>query len=188
MKKCCHYWLVAALLLLPLSGFINESDLYHVRLNAANIDADKVFLLIDKSDYRLYVYEDVTLRKIYKVVFGNRDQTDKLVEGDRRTPEGTFHILSKRYDRSWSRFMLLDYPNEHSWEKFHLRQSKGIVSANASIGGAIGIHGVEYNSGIRDNYVEGRINWTLGCVSMKNADVNELYDVLKVGTPVVIRR
>jgi len=188
MKKCCHYWLVAVLLLLPLSGFINESDLYSVRLNAANIDPDKVFLLIDKSDYRLYVYEDVTLRKIYKVVFGNRDQTDKQVEGDRRTPEGTFHILSKRADKSWSRFMLLDYPNEVSWQRFHERQSEGLLSANASIGGGIGIHGVEYDSGIRDNYVEGRINWTLGCISMKNADVNELYDVLKVGTPVVIRR
>ncbi|WP_409994844.1 L,D-transpeptidase family protein [Chitinophaga pinensis] len=41
---------------------------------------------------------------------------------------------------------------------------------------------------MRDNYVEGRINWTLGCVSMKNADVSELYDIIKVGTPVVIRR
>ncbi|HEY9259383.1 L,D-transpeptidase [Chitinophaga sp.] len=188
MKKCCHYWLVAILLLLPLSGFINEADLYRARLNAANIDPDKIFLLIDKSDYRLYVYEDVTLRKIYKVVFGNRDQTDKQIEGDRRTPEGTFHILSKRTDKSWSRFMLLDYPNEVSWQKFHQRQSAGMVSADASIGGAIGIHGVEYNSGIRDNYVEGQINWTLGCISMKNADVNELYEVIKVGTPVVIRR
>ena len=56
------------------------------------------------------------------------------------------------------------------------------------IGGGIGIHGVEYASGIRDNYVEGRINWTLGCVSMKNADVSELYEIIKVGTPVVIRR
>lgn len=84
--------------------------------------------------------------------------------------------------------MLLDYPNESSWAKFHQRQSDGLVSANATIGGAIGIHGVEYASGIRDNYVDSRINWTLGCISMKNADVNELYDVLKVGTPVVIRR
>ncbi|PSL49112.1 L,D-transpeptidase-like protein [Chitinophaga niastensis] len=188
MKKCCHYWLVVALLLLPLSGFVNDNDLYNVRLTVANINPDKIFLLIDKSDYRLYLYEDVTLRKIYKVVFGNRDQTDKLVEGDRKTPEGTFHILSKRFDKSWSRFLLLDYPNEDSWLKFHERQSAGELSANASIGGGIGIHGVEYNSGIRDNYVDSRINWTLGCISMKTADINELYEIIKVGTPVVIRR
>ncbi|CAL1520923.1 L,D-transpeptidase [Chitinophaga sp. MM2321] len=188
MEKCRYYWYVIALLLLPLSGFVRSNDLYNARLNSANINPDKIFLLIDKSDYRLYLYEDVTLRKIYKVVFGNKDQSDKLSEGDRRTPEGTFHILSKRFDNRWSRFLLIDYPNEDSWQKFYQRQSKGALSGNASIGGGIGIHGVEYNAGIRDSYVEGRINWTLGCISMKNADVNELYEVIKVGTPVVIRR
>ncbi len=176
------------LLLLPLWGFNNESGLYTVRIRPDDIDADKVFLLVDKSDYRLYLYEDVTLRKIYKVVFGSRAMTDKLVQGDRQTPEGTFRIQSKRYDGRWSRFMLLDYPNESSWAKFHQRQQQGLISANADIGGGIGIHGVEYGSGIRDNYVDSRINWTLGCVSMKNSDVNELYEILKIGTPVVIRR
>lgn len=176
------------ILLIPLSGFNNESGLYAVKLRPGDIDADKVFLLVDKSDYRLYLYEDVTLRKIYKVVFGSLNMTDKVLQGDRRTPEGTFRIQSKRYDGRWSRFMLLDYPNESSWAKFHQRQQQGLVSANADIGGGIGIHGVEYASGIRDTYVDSRINWTLGCVSMKNADVNELYEIIKVGTPVVIRR
>lgn len=186
MPRYC--WSILLLLLIPLAGFNNESGLYTVKLNPAAIDADKVFLLIDKSDYRMYLYEDVTLIKIYKVVFGSRDMLDKQRQGDRQTPEGTFHISSKRYDGRWSRFMLLDYPNEVSWAKFHQRQQQGILPANADIGGGIGIHGVEYNSGIRDAYVDSRINWTLGCVSMKNGDVNELYDVIKVGTPVVIRR
>lgn len=184
----CSWFSLLLLLLIPLSGFNNESGLYTVKLRPDDIDADKVFLLVDKSDYRLYLYEDVKLRKIYKVVFGSRDMADKVIEGDRQTPEGTFHIQAKRYDGRWSRFMLLDYPNEASWAKFHQRQQQGLVSPNAGIGGGIGIHGVEYGSGIRDAYVDSRINWTLGCVSMKNADVNELYELLKVGTPVVIRR
>lgn len=184
-----NYRLLSLFLLVFIftTSFNNDSHLYTVRLTPGSIDPEKIFLLVDKSDYRMYLYEDVTLRKIYKVVFGNKDQTDKFFEGDRRTPEGTFHILSKRFDNRWSRFMLLDYPNESSWDKFHQRQSQGKISSGADIGGGIGIHGVEYNSGIRDNYVEGRINWTLGCVSMKNGDVNELYELLKVGTPVVIR-
>jgi murein L,D-transpeptidase YafK len=190
--KMNRYCLLMLLVLtVSVSGFTfkNEDDyLYTVKIHPGNIDPDKVFLLVDKSDYRLYLYEDVTLRKIYKVVFGNRDQSDKRQEGDRLTPEGTFHILSKRIDNRWNRFMLLDYPNEASWTRFHQLQDEGALSTNASIGNGIGIHGVEYGSGIRDNYVEGRINWTLGCVSMKNADVSELYEIIKVGTPVVIRR
>jgi murein L,D-transpeptidase YafK len=178
----------------PVSGFKTSiatninNDLYSVKLTPDNIDPDKIFLLIDKSDYRLYLYEDVTLRKIYKVTFGNSDQSDKRKEGDRLTPEGTFHILSKRVDKLWNRFMLLDYPNEASLEKFHRMQDQGLLSSAATPGGGIGIHGVEWNSGIRDNYVEQRINWTLGCISMKNGDVSELYEVIKVGTPVVIRK
>ncbi|MGX5818319.1 L,D-transpeptidase family protein [Chitinophaga lutea] len=158
-----------------------------MRLNPARIDQNKVFLLIDKSDYRLYLYEDVTLLKIYKVVFGSADQRDKFIQGDRRTPDGTFRILSKRFDNRWSRFLHLDYPNDISYQKFHQRQASGAIGRNADIGGGIGIHGVEYGTGIRDSYVDQRINWTLGCISLKNGDVNELYDVVKVGTPVVIR-
>lgn len=135
----------------------------------------------------MYVYEDVTLIKIYKVVFGNDDMGDKRIEGDRKTPEGTFRILSKRYDNRWNRFLLLDYPNESSYSKFQNRQARGEISQAATIGNGIGIHGVEKTSGITDVYVEKRINWTLGCISMKTEDVNELYEVLKVGTPVVIR-
>jgi murein L,D-transpeptidase YafK len=181
-RYCC------LIVLLPLFAFEhNYNDLYTIKLNPARIDADKVFLLIDKSDYRLYLYEDVTLIKIYKVVFGNRDVSDKFVQGDRRTPNGTFRILSKRYDGRWSRFLHLNYPNEESYQKFHQRQTSGLIRKGADIGGGIGIHGVEYRSGINDNYVDQRINWTLGCVSLKNGDVNELYEVVKVGTPVVIR-
>jgi murein L,D-transpeptidase YafK len=182
MKKMIWYCLLV--LIFPLSSFNSESDLYTVRLNPSSIDADKVFLLVDKSEYRMYLYEDVTLIKIYKVVFGNKDMSDKVMQGDRRTPEGTFRILSKRIDNRWNRFMLLDYPNAASYEK---SRSRGL-SAKADIGGGIGIHGVESASGISDSYVEQRINWTLGCVSMKDRDVAELYNIIKVGTPVVIRR
>ncbi|WP_147319889.1 MULTISPECIES: L,D-transpeptidase [Chitinophaga] len=195
MNRYCLL-LLLVLLYVPVSGFKttittninNDSYLYSVKVNPGNIDPDKIFLLIDKSDYRLYLYEDVTLRKIYKVVFGNNDQSDKCKEGDRLTPEGTFHIMSKRFDKLWNRFMLLDYPNEASMERFHRLQNEGYLPAVATPGGGIGIHGVEWNSGIRDNYVEQRINWTLGCISMKNSDVSELYEVIKVGTPVVIRK
>lgn len=189
MNRYCL--LILLVLMTTVSGFTTKGDedyLYKVKITPGSIDPDKVFLLIDKSDYRMYLYEDVTLRKIYKVVFGSKDQSPKRREGDRLTPEGTFHILSKRVDKQWNRFMLLDYPNEETMAKFRQMQQNGEMPAGATPGGGIGIHGVEWNSGIRDNYVDGRINWTLGCVSMKNADVSELYDIIKIGTPVVIRR
>jgi murein L,D-transpeptidase YafK len=174
------------LLLIPLFSFVR---LTHGpgdgALDPRSIDRDKIFLLIDKTNYRLYLYEDTKLLKTYKVVFGSNDLRDKYMQGDKETPVGTFHIIDKRYDSRWSRFMLLDYPNAASKEKFHYRKSKGLIPANAKIGGGIGIHGVR--PGVQPG-IDMKVNWTDGCISMKNDAVRELYEIVKVGTPVVIRR
>ncbi|MGH2644080.1 MAG: L,D-transpeptidase family protein [Chitinophagaceae bacterium] len=155
------------------------------RLDPAKIDRDKVFLLIIKSNYRLYLYEDTKLLKAYKVVFGNNDLGDKRREGDRETPDGTFYIIAKHDDKRWNKFMLLDYPNKESTEKFDYRKEHGLIPANAKIGGGIGIHGCR--PGVQLG-IDLRVNWTNGCIGMKNEDVDELFDIVKVGTPVVIRQ
>lgn len=155
------------------------------RLEGKDIDRDKVFLFIDKTNYRLYLYEDTKLIKAYKVVFGNNDLGDKRMQGDKETPEGTFHIVSLRHDKRWHLFFLLDYPNAASLEKFNARKSKGRIPRHAKIGGGIGIHGSR--PGVQQG-IDLRINWTNGCIGMKNADIDELSRVIQVGTPVVIRR
>jgi murein L,D-transpeptidase YafK len=155
------------------------------RLDPDKIDRDKIFLLIDKTNYRLYLYEDTKLLRTYKVVFGSNNLGDKRMEGDKETPEGTFHIVDKRYDKRWNRFMLLDYPNDESVKKFNYRKAHGLIPPGAKIGGGIGIHGVRPRVQLG---IDLRVNWTDGCIGMKNADVEELYNIVKIGTPVVIRR
>ncbi|MBT3756536.1 MAG: L,D-transpeptidase, partial [Candidatus Cloacimonetes bacterium] len=51
-------------------------------------------------------------------------------------------------------------------------------------GGEIGIHGVPAGY---DNMIDEKYNWTLGCISLKNVDVNEIYKLIKVGTRIEIR-
>ncbi|MEL7071899.1 MAG: L,D-transpeptidase [Cyanobacteria bacterium J06634_6] len=53
----------------------------------------------------------------------------------------------------------------------------------STIGGQIGIHGVPDNA---DGFVDTRSNWTWGCVSLKNADVDEIYSVASHNTVVEI--
>ena len=48
-----------------------------------------------------------------------------MIEGDRKTPEGTFRILDKRPHQKWHKIMMLDYPTQESWEKFNQPQSPG---------------------------------------------------------------
>jgi lipoprotein-anchoring transpeptidase ErfK/SrfK len=158
------------------------------RINTGNtkiLPVGTVYIIIDKSDYELNVYDDKGWFATYPVVFGNNSLADKKMEGDRCTPEGTFHIVSKRIHEKWDRFMALDYPTKESYEKFRQRKLRDEIPANARIGGGIGIHGTwPHDDYIIDNYK----NWTMGCISMKNKDVEDLYSYLPIGATVTIRK
>jgi murein L,D-transpeptidase YafK len=144
-----------------------------------------VYIIVDKSDYELNVYDDEGWYATYPVVFGNKDLGDKLMEGDKKTPEGTFKIISKRPHSKWHKMLMLDYPTRESWQKFNERKSKGVIPKTAKIGGGIAIHGTWPNDNI---VVDGYTNWTQGCISLKNEDLDELEAYLPIGTKVVIRR
>jgi murein L,D-transpeptidase YafK len=144
-----------------------------------------VYLIVDKSDYELQVYDDEGWYATYPVVFGNKDLNDKMMEGDRKTPEGTFKIISKRPHAKWHKMLMLDYPNKESYDKFNQRKAKGLIPKNAKIGGGIAIHGTWPNDNI---VVDDYTNWTNGCIAVKNNDLDELETFLPVGTKVIVRR
>ncbi|MBI3139708.1 MAG: L,D-transpeptidase [Sphingobacteriales bacterium] len=145
----------------------------------------RISITIDKSDYELSVFDEDGWYATYPVVFGNNSLADKKMEGDKNTPEGTFRITSKRVHEKWCRFLSLDYPTRESMEKFRQRKQRGEIPANARIGGGIGIHGTwPHEDFVIDRYK----NWTLGCISMKNDDVKELYQYAGAGTVVTIRK
>ncbi|MBC7874966.1 MAG: L,D-transpeptidase [Ferruginibacter sp.] len=144
-----------------------------------------ISIIIDKSDYELSVYDDKGWYATYPVVFGNNTLSDKKMEGDKNTPEGTFRITAKRVHEKWCRFLAIDYPTTESREKFNQRKQRGEIPANAKIGGSIGIHGVwPHEDFVVDRYK----NWTLGCISMKNEDVKEVYGFTVSGTKVTIKK
>lgn len=151
----------------------------------ASLPIAPVYVVIDKSDYELQVFDAQGWYATYPVVFGNSSLDDKKMEGDRLTPEGTFHIAAKRPHEKWSRFLALDYPTQESLQKFQKRKQRGEIPANAKPGGGVGIHGTWPH----DEFMIDRFkNWTNGCIALKNEDVQEIYNYLKVGTPVTIRK
>ena len=148
-----------------------------------NIDKSKTSVLIEKSKHRITLYYNQKPIKSYPVVFGSSPRGDKFKEGDRRTPEGIFRIKDLYPHPSWSKFIWLDYPNAASWRKHFQAKSQGKISWFDSIGGEVGIHGVTRGS---DKIIDTKQNWTWGCPSLKNQDVDELYKVVQVGTIVEI--
>ena len=144
-----------------------------------------VYVIIDKSDYELNVYDSKGWFATYPVVFGNSSLSDKKMEGDKNTPEGSFQIASKRVHDKWHRFLALNYPTQESWAKFNYRKERGEIPSSARIGGGIGIHGTWPHE---DFQIDRYKNWTLGCISMKNEDVEHFYSYVPVGTKITIRR
>jgi murein L,D-transpeptidase YafK len=162
--------------------FLANTSFYHT---SSSNSRGTYYIVIDKSDYELNVYDAAGWLITYPIVFGNDNQGDKLVEGDRKTPEGTFTIISKRVHEKWCRYMGLDYPTAEDVAKFNLRKQQGLIPPYAKIGGGIGIHGTWPHE---DYAVDQYQNWTNGCISLKNEHVRQLFEMMPVGTKVTIKR
>lgn len=137
-----------------------------------NISKNAVSIRIDKSAYTLAVLHKDTVLITYPCVFGFNAVDDKAREGDGSTPEGKFGVRSMYPHKSWKYFIWIDYPNAESWARFKRRKANGELDPSATIGGEVGIHGVPEGA---DGMIDSRTNWTLGCISLKNAHIEDLY-------------
>ena len=177
--------LLFSLLALSLVAF-RDTHGRSVRKNFLNrqLDGD-IYIIIVKSDYELKVYDRQGWYATYPVVFGSKSLDDKMMEGDRKTPEGVYHIIAKRPHEKWDKMMMLDYPTRADYDKFYQRKARGLIPKYGRIGGGIGIHGTWTHDEIAVDLYQ---NWTNGCISLKREDVDELYDFVPIGTKVTIQK
>ncbi|MFZ2087019.1 MAG: L,D-transpeptidase, partial [Desulfobaccales bacterium] len=140
-------------------------------------------LVVKKMDRKLTIYQGVKPVKTYPVVLGGNPRPDKVCQGDLCTPEGVYRVVTKYPHPRWDKFILLDYPNTQNWLKFSEAKKTGKLHEEAKIGGDIGIHGTHDPS---MNYR--RLDWTLGCVSLHNDDIDEIYPMVDSNTLVLIKK
>jgi murein L,D-transpeptidase YafK len=132
--------------------------------------------VVAKEAHLLTLYINGEPARTYAVDLGFNWIADKARAGDDATPEGRYHIVSRRGGGAFYKGLLLDYPNAEDREEFNRARRNGNLPQSAGIGGAIEIHG-EGGRG-RD--------WTRGCVAVKNTDMDDLFRRVGVGTPVTI--
>lgn len=156
-----------------------------IKIDPDTLNPDSILVYVDKSQYLVAVlYKRRRIRQ-YRAVFGPEPKKDKMMEGDRATPEGWFKVVSKKNHNNWQKFILLDYPNTTSYEKFNKRKQEGLIPSGARIGGSVGIHGT-FKSGVK--MVDMGIGWTDGCVAMKPEDIEDFYQFVWPGTRVFVKR
>lgn len=145
--------------------------------------AKPTVIVVHKSSRKLTLYQGLTPLKTYSVVLGNDPYNDKLCQGDTCTPEGVYRIRAKYPHSRWDYFMWLDYPNTQNWLKFAQAKKAGRLPPDADIGGDVGIHGTEDPTRNQSG-----LNWTKGCVSLMNKDLEEIYPLVNDKTLVVIKK
>ena len=135
-------------------------------------------ILVNKNERQLTLYVAGRAVETYHAEFGFNHLQRKIRSGDGATPEGRYHIISKK-DRGRSKYyraLEIDYPNDDDRRRFERARRAGQVPTNARPGGLIELHG----DGGRG------WDWTRGCVALSNHDIDRLYPRVQVGTPVTI--
>jgi murein L,D-transpeptidase YafK len=150
---------------------------------AADSNENHYYIIIKKSDYELKVFDDEGWYATYPIVFGSKDLSDKMRQGDKKTPNGKFKIILKKLHPKWGPELLLDYPNEESFQKFRERKQKGLIPKNASIGDGIAIHATRPEE---EWTIDNFYNWTDGCISVKYTEMKDLFSYIPIGTEVTI--
>jgi Uncharacterized protein conserved in bacteria len=135
-------------------------------------------IIIDKFSRKCVIYLSGTKKYEFEAELGSNWVGDKRERGDMATPEGMYKIAQK-FNGSKTKYykaLLLDYPNDEDKEKFKSEIAHGSLPASAKIGGLIEIHG---NGG------KG-IDWTEGCIALTDYEMDLVFKIVKVGTPVTI--
>lgn len=174
---------VGFVFLIALFGF-SESNNNGNHLSATFKDTSNYYIVIDKSDFELKVFDEEGWYATYPVVFGSKDQGDKMRQGDKKTPNGSFTIILKKIHPKWGPELLLDYPNEEDKEKFKKRKAEGLLPKNAKIGDGIAIHATRPEE---EWTIDNFYNWTDGCISVKYTEMKDLFSYIPVGTKVTIQ-
>jgi murein L,D-transpeptidase YafK len=125
---------------------------------------------VDKSERRMQLLRKGKVIKSYRILLGDAPVGHKRQQGDERTPEGRYRI-SFRNDKSRFHLSLrVSYPDEADRKQARAR--------GVDPGGDIMIHGGTPPGYWRD--------WTDGCIALTNRQIEEVWRLVPMGTPITI--
>jgi lipoprotein-anchoring transpeptidase ErfK/SrfK len=135
-------------------------------------------IVVDKMAHRCYLYLNGVLKAEYTVELGPRWLGHKRQRGDNATPEGHYHVTKKksRGQTKYYKALEIDYPNENDRQQFGEAKKTRVLPRSAQIGGLIELHGAGGKG----------VNWTSGCVALRNQDMDVVFDLVSIGARVTI--
>jgi murein L,D-transpeptidase YafK len=116
--------------------------------------------------------------KTYKVALGTQPIGAKDRQGDHKTPEGEYVIDAKIPNSRFHRALHISYPNATDRERAR--------KLGVNPGGDVEIHGLEAKYAWLGK-LHRQTDWTDGCVAVTDEEIDEIWPMVSVGTPVEIR-
>jgi len=138
--------------------------------------ADSILIL--KKDHVMELLSEGKVIRTYKVALGRGGLAPKVRQGDGRTPEGHYIIDAKYAASQYHKALHVSYPNTEDRRR--------AAKLGVSPGGSILIHGLPNGKGYV-GAVHRLFDWTLGCIAVTDEEIDEIWELVPVGTPVEIR-
>ena len=129
-------------------------------------------VIVEKNTRKMWLLHNDEVLKQYSIHLGFSPQKHKTTEGDGKTPEGNY-IIDRRNPNSRFHLSLgINYPNEADIAQ---ARERGV-----SPGGDIFIHGRPRP------WRNGEDDWTWGCIAVTDREMEDIYAMVKNGTPITI--
>ncbi|NDF11332.1 MAG: hypothetical protein EB060_00740 [Proteobacteria bacterium] len=137
--------------------------------------ADKI--VVFKKRRTMYLMQDGQSIRKYPISVGRNPVGQKIKKGDQRTPEGLYRIINKKPHSIYYRSLQISYPN--ATDIANARKRK------VNPGGDIVIHGFKRGRDAFDKEID-YFDYTDGCIRVSNADLDEIWSLVPIGTPIQI--
>ena len=128
-------------------------------------------VVVQKGRRQMFLVNGNQVLESYDFELGFAPTGHKQVEGDGKTPEGAYFIDRKNPNSSFYLSIGISYPNEVDRAKAR--------AMGESPGGDIFIHGTPKRFR-RDP------DWTGGCIAVKDREMEDIYAMVNVGTPIFL--
>ncbi len=124
---------------------------------------------VHKAARKMYLLHNSEVLESYDVSLGFAPVGHKEVEGDGKTPEGSYIINRQNPNSEYHLSLGISYPNDID--------RAYADSVGQEPGGDIFIHGAPNKRvSVRD--------WTLGCIAVTDREMEIIYSMVRPGTPI----
>ena len=128
-------------------------------------------IVVQKGRRKMFVMNETKILESYDFELGFAPVSHKEIEGDGKTPEGAYYIDRKNPNSAFYLSIGISYPNAADRAK--------AKEMGKPPGGDIFIHGTPRK-------FQNDPDWTWGCIAVTDREMEDIYAMVNIGTPIFL--